>query len=101
MRGSERRDYSRFEKLSTEELRNILYQDSMLDEEDASDAGAILAISAILAEREQNIDVDAAWAAFQKEYRPFTDPEPLYALDKEDDTKHSGGRKAAPRKKVL
>jgi hypothetical protein len=32
MRGSERRDYSRFEKLSTEELRNILRQDSLLDE---------------------------------------------------------------------
>ena len=94
MRGSERRDYSRFEKLSTEELRNILRQDSMLDEGDASDTEGILAISAILSEREQKeapVDVDSAWAAFQKEYRPFTDPEPLYALDKEDDTEHPAG----------
>ena len=96
MRGSERRDYSRFEKLSTEELRIILRQDSMLDEGDASDTEAILAISTILAEREQKeapVDVDAAWAAFQKEYRPFTDPEPLYALDAEDNTKHPAGSK--------
>ena len=94
MRGSERRDYSRFEKLSTEELRNILRQDSLLDEGDASDMEAILAISAILAEREQKespVDIDAAWAAFQKEYRPFTDPEPLYALDAEGDTQHPAG----------
>ena len=91
MRGSERRDYSRFEKLSTEELRNILRQDSMLDEGDASDTEGILAISAILSEREQKeapVDVDSAWAAFQKEYRPFTDPEPLYALDTKDDVEH-------------
>ena len=96
MRGSEKRDYSRFENLSTEELRNILRQDSLLDEGDASDAEAILAISEILAEREQKeapVDVDAAWTAFQKEYSPFTDTESLYALEAEAKKKPQVGRK--------
>ena len=90
------RNLSRFEELSIDDLRYILHQNSMLDEGVASDTEAILAISEILADKEQKeapVDVDAAWAAFQKDYRPFTSPEPLYALDAKDDREHPAGSK--------
>ena len=38
------RDFSHFDELSTEELRNMIHQDSMLDENEDSDLDAILYI---------------------------------------------------------
>ena len=81
------RNLSRFEELCTDELRHILRQDSMLSEEEPSDLDAILYISKVLSEREQERnprDVDTAWKLFQRDYRPYSsDPNPLFALDED------------------
>lgn len=80
-------DFSRFDPLSTDELRLVIRQDSFLIENKSVNIEAILYISKLLSDREQAErpgDVDAAWESFQKDYRPYSsDPEPLYALDED------------------
>ena len=85
-RGS--RDFSHFDTLSTEELRSIIRQDSMLDENEESDLDAILYITEVIARREKeenNIDikdVDTAWQEFKSSYYPYTsDATPLFSFD--------------------
>ena len=93
---SEHRDYSRFERLSNEELRSILARDSLLDDGEDADVDSILAISEILARREQTpaSEIDAAWESFQKDYRPYTmDAKPLFALDDEKEERSEGRKK--------
>lgn len=80
-----KRDFSRFDKLSTDELRSIIRQDSMLDENEESDIDAILYIMEVLArrEKEENNDdiIDAAWQSFKADYYPYSsDPEPLFSF---------------------
>ena len=90
------RDYSRFERLSNEELRSILARDSLLDDGEDADMDSILAISEILAGREHTSasEIDAAWESFQKDYRPYTmDAKPLFALDDDKEEPHLGERK--------
>ncbi|MEI3085701.1 MAG: sigma-70 family RNA polymerase sigma factor [Oscillospiraceae bacterium] len=71
------RDFSYFDKLSTEELREIIRQDSLLDENEDSDIDAILYITEVLANREKeenerNVkDVEAAWKSFKENYYPY------------------------------
>ena len=81
------RDFSRFDMLSTDELRQIIRQDSLLNENESANVEAILYISKLLSDREladRPRDVSAAWESFQKDYLPYSDdPEPLYALDEE------------------
>lgn len=86
------RDFSYFDKLSTEELREIIRQDSLLDENEDSDIDAILYITEVLANREKeenerNVkDVEAAWKSFKENYYPYiSDPEPLYSFDSPED----------------
>lgn len=79
------RDFSHFDKLSTEELRAIIHQDSMLDENEDSDIDAVLYIMEVLARREKEEnkikDIDAAWQSFKEDYYPYaSDPEPLFKL---------------------
>ena len=90
------RDFSRFERLSNEELRSILARDSLLDDGKDADVDSILAISEILAGREQTpaSEIDAAWESFQKDYRPYTmDAKPLFALDDEKEERSEGRKK--------
>ena len=90
------RDFSRFERLSNEELRSILARDSLLDDGEDADVDSILAISEILAGREQTptSEVQAAWESFQKDYRPYTmDAKPLFALDDEKEERSEGRKK--------
>ena len=90
------RDYSRFERLSNEELRSILARDSLLDDGEDADMDSILAISEILAGREHTSasEIDAAWESFQKDYRPYTmDAKPLFALDDEKEERSEGRKK--------
>ena len=58
------RDFSHLDKLSTEELQEILRQDSLLDD-DSSDIDTILYITDLLAKRSDSSnnskDVEAAW----------------------------------------
>lgn len=79
------RDFSHFDKLSTEELQEILRQDSFLDD-DSSDIDAILYITNLLASRasssDDSKDVEAAWKSFKENYYPYiSDSEPLYSFD--------------------
>ena len=90
------RDYSRFERLSNEELRSILARDSLLENGEDADVDSILAISEILAGREHTSasEIDAAWESFQKDYRPYTmDAKPLFALDDDKEEPHLVERK--------
>lgn len=80
------RDFSHFDELSTEELRNMIHQDSMLDENEDSDLDAILYIMEVLARREDKEaaaqSIDSAWQSFKDNYYPCTsDPEPLFQFD--------------------
>lgn len=84
------RDFSRFDKLSTEELREIIRQDSMLAEDEESDMDAILYIMEVLANREReenNVDIKASWQSFKENYYPYSSAEPLYQFDDETEQK--------------
>ena len=83
------RDFSHLDKLSTEELQEILRQDSLLDD-DSSDIDTILYITNLLASRasssDDSKDVEAAWKSFKENYYPYiSDPEPLYSFDPPED----------------
>ena len=83
------RDFSHLDKLSTEELQEILRQDSLLDD-DSSDIDTILYITNLLASRasssDDSKDVEAAWKSFKENYYPYiSDPEPLYSFDSPED----------------
>ena len=83
------RDFSHLDKLSTEELQEILRQDSLLDD-DSSDIDTILYITDLLAKRSDSSNnsknVEAAWKSFKENYYPYiSDPEPLYSFDSPED----------------
>ena len=83
------RDFSHLDKLSTEELQEILRQDSLLDD-DSSDIDTILYITDLLVKRSDSSnnskDVEAAWKSFKENYYPYiSDPEPLYSFDSPKD----------------
>ena len=80
------RDFSHLDKLSTDELKELLRQDSMLDENEASDIDTVLYIMEVLARRENEKtaaqDTESAWQSFKDNYYPYTsDPEPLFSFD--------------------
>lgn len=85
-----KKDYSSFDKLSTEELETILYKDSLSSENNDSDVEAILYITSLLVDREQKnpsgkfIDVDTAWKSFNENYRPYANGTSLYDFDDVD-----------------
>lgn len=83
------RDFSHLDKLSTEELQEIIRQDSLLDD-DSSDIDTILYITNLLASRasssDDSKDVDTAWKSFKENYYPYiSDSEPLYSFDSPED----------------
>lgn len=80
------RDFSYLDKLSTDEQKELLHQDSMLDESEDSDMDAVLYIMEVLARREDKEaaaqSIDSAWQSFKDNYYPCTsDPEPLFSFD--------------------
>lgn len=79
-------DYSLFDTMQTEELEEILYQDSLLPEGERADPDLIWYIMEVLVSRQEKEghidDVDAAWKSFEKNYLPLAnDPTPLYGDD--------------------
>ena len=112
------RDFSMFDEMGTEELNEILWQDSQLPDGEEFDADAILYIMEVIEKRSQELpasdfeDVDRAWDSFNQNYRfVSSDERPLLDLDDEpqqNDTSdkmqilqpapHSNTR---PRKRVL
>ena len=75
------RDFSHLDKLSTEELQEILRQDSLLDD-DSSDIDTILYITNLLASRasssDDSKDVEAAWKSFKENYYPYISDQSRY-----------------------
>lgn len=85
-----REGYSKYERMSTESLAELLRLDIQASEEDALDMEAILYIMEVIEKREKDHpsglypipNVDAAWETFQTKYRPYlTDGRPLYDFD--------------------
>ena len=84
------RDFSMFDEMSTEELNEILRQDSQLPDGEESDTNAILYIMEVIEKRSKELpesdveDVDHAWKSFNKNYRfASNDERPLFDLDDE------------------
>lgn len=82
-------DYTALEKMSTQELKDLLrktFDQPALSDEDSN---MILAISEVLDIRDNNgdlidVDVDAAWETFQKEYLPLVDEDASSAANELD-----------------
>ena len=82
-------DYTALEKMSTQELKDLLrktFDQPALSDEDSN---MILAISEVLDIRDNNgdlidVDVDAAWEKFQKEYLPLVDEDASSATNELD-----------------
>ena len=82
------RDFSMFDAMGTDELNEILRQDSQLPDGEDSDTDAILYIMEVIEKRSQKLpasdveDVDRAWDSFNKNYRfALSDERPLFDLD--------------------
>lgn len=71
-------DYSKFDRMSTEELNEILRQDSLQTSNDESNVDAILYITEVITGREKGkleseFNVEAAWKSFCDNYMPKDD----------------------------
>ena len=82
MQGSKqqrRQDLSRFDSMTTNELRELLRNDAFKKEEDAIlDIDATLYIAGVIASREHAPDTDAAWGEFERSYLPDAGEKTLY-----------------------
>lgn len=92
-----RKDYSKYDEMSTEYLEELLRLDAELPDGEGADINEILYISEVIAKRDNEhptgryseADVDAAWETFQTKYLPYaTDGRSLYDFDDDehDDT---------------
>lgn len=88
-----RKDYSKYDKMSTESLEELLRLDAELPDGEGSDIDEILYISEVIAKRDREqptgryseADVDAAWETFQTKYLPYaTDGRSLYDFDDDE-----------------
>ena len=82
MQGSEqqhRQDLSQFDSMTTDELRELLRNDALIKEADASlDIDATLYIAGVIASRENAPDTDAAWKEFERSYLHDAGEKTLY-----------------------
>lgn len=83
-RGNKQQDFSRYDRMSTAELEQLLRLNFQASEDGVSDLDAILYISDLLAERNGPCDSDAAWQQFQTQYRPYADGRSLYDFADEE-----------------
>lgn len=88
-----RKDYSKYDKMSTESLEELLRLDAELPDGEGADIDEILYISEVIAKRDRGqptgryseADVDTAWETFQTKYLPYaTDGRSLYDFDDDD-----------------
>ena len=94
---SKHKDYSRFDAMDTDQLKEMLYRDSLLPDSEESDTDTLLYIMEVIARREQQesasafVNVDAAWKSFNENYFPAgNDGQSLY-----DDTNSESQREIA------
>ncbi len=82
MQGSEqqrRQDLYQFDSMTTDELRELLRNDALKKEADASlDIDATLYIAGVIASREHTPVTDAAWKEFERSYLPNAGKKTLY-----------------------
>lgn len=87
------KDYSKYDRMSTESLEELLRLDAELPDGEGPDIDEILYISEVIAKREKEhptgryseVDVDAAWENFQTKYLPaMSDGRSLYDFDDEE-----------------
>ena len=93
LNSGDRKDYSKYDKMSTESLEELLRLDAELPDGEGSDIDEILYILEVIEKREEEhptgryseIDVEASWETFQTKYRPFlTDGRSLYDFDDDE-----------------
>ncbi len=93
LNSGDRKDYSKYDKMSTESLDELLRLDAELPDGEGSDIDEILYISEVIAKRDKEqptgryseADVDAAWETFQTKYLPYaTDGRSLYDFDDDE-----------------
>lgn len=94
---SKHKDYSRFDAMDPDQLKEMLYRDSLLPDSEESDTDTLLYIMEVIARREQQesasafVNVDAAWKSFNENYFPAgNDGQSLY-----DDTNSESQREIA------
>ena len=89
----DRKDYSKYDEMSTESLEELLRLDAELPDGEGSDIDEILYISEVIAKRDREqptgryseADVDAAWETFQTKYLPYAaDGRSLYDFDDDE-----------------
>ena len=82
MQGSKqqrRQDLSQFDSMTTAALRELLRNDALKKEADASlDIDATLYIAGVIASRDNAPDTDAAWEEFERSYLPDAGEKTLY-----------------------
>lgn len=83
-KGNKKRDFFRYDRMSTAELEQLLRLDFQASEDGDSNLDAILYISDLLAKRKGPFDSDDAWQQFQTQYRPYADGRSLYDFEDEE-----------------
>lgn len=77
-------NYSKFNKMTTEELKNVLCLDYKLTDNEDYDIDTMLYIMEVIAKREgknlamEYTDVDSAWTSFKENYLPYAKSKSLY-----------------------
>lgn len=68
----EKRDFSKFDDMTTEMLEDILRQDFNLTESDETNMDAILYIMEVIANRKKDgiPSIESSWASFKENYKP-------------------------------
>lgn len=95
---NKKRDYSRYDQMSTAELEQLLRLDFQASEDGDSDLDCILYISGLLAKRQGPANPDAAWEQLQNKYLPYSNGRSLYDLGDGDSVQapEAGQRSAFP-----
>lgn len=94
-KGNKKQDFTRYDRMSTAELEQLLRLDFQASKDGVSDLDAILYISDLLAKRNRPCDSDAAWQQFQTQYRPHADGRSLYDFEDEEDCSASEAKQAS------
>ena len=107
----DRNAYSKFEHMSTEDLETILRLDYQLPEGEGLDPDTILAITEVIANREESDsapqypDTDTAWNDFLTKYRPhggsFLDAEADTVSKQEQSKSNLGDSPAVQRRRSM
>ncbi len=104
MQGSEqqrRQDLSQFDSMATDELRELLRNDALKKEADASlDIDATLYIAGVIASRENAPDTDAAWEEFERSYLPDAGKKTLYEEILSDPSEPVSASSVSPKAKL-